>query len=337
MNFLTIDTGTTNTRVSLWRDSQVIATAQAAVGVRDTAISGSRALLQSAVQDTISETLQTAGLVAGDISLAVASGMITSGLGLHEVPHCAAPAGLAELAAGMVQQHVPEVFAHPIWFVPGVRNNVSPVTLRNCESMDMMRGEEVEVIGLLARLALSSAALFVMPGSHTKLVRIDCAGRIMGCATTLAGELLQTLTHQTILAKSLDSEFATDLDATMVRAGAQSANRTGLGRTCFSLRILDQFDVADRNARANFLLGAVLASDLLTLKNSTALGTSSDTPLVIAGRGVVQQALNLLISDDPFFTLAPVLVNSAQQMHLAGFGAARVAAARGLLPASLFV
>lgn len=40
MYSVTIDTGTTNTRVFVWQDNRIIAEASQAVGVRDTAITG---------------------------------------------------------------------------------------------------------------------------------------------------------------------------------------------------------------------------------------------------------------------------------------------------------
>ncbi|WP_286673715.1 MULTISPECIES: hypothetical protein [Symbiopectobacterium] len=42
MYSVTIDTGTTNTRVFVWQDNRIIAEASQAVGVRDTAITGSK-------------------------------------------------------------------------------------------------------------------------------------------------------------------------------------------------------------------------------------------------------------------------------------------------------
>jgi 2-dehydro-3-deoxygalactonokinase len=334
MNFLTIDSGTTNTRVCLWRNDAVIGADSVAVGVRDTAISGSRDALHNAVRDSVARTLNNAGVRPDQIGLTLAAGMITSALGLFEVPHVPAPASLDDLAQHMIAHDFPDLIGQPVWFIPGVRNAVPVVTLANCDSMDMMRGEEVEVIGLLARLRISAATLFILPGSHTKLVHVDAAGSIRACATTLTGELLQTVSTNTILAPSLGSAFADSFDAALVSAGAASANRTGLGRTCFSVRILDQFNAAERNARANFLLGAVLASDILTLKNSTALQADPAMPIVIAGGGVLQEALALLIAQDPHFTGPVTLVDAAQQQYLSGFGAARVAVARGLLPSN---
>ncbi len=93
MHILTIDTGTTNTRVTVWRDQQALCQAARQVGVRDTAISGSPVALQNGVRQTIAAALDDARLEMAQIDLVLGSGMITSNVGLHEVPHVLAPAG----------------------------------------------------------------------------------------------------------------------------------------------------------------------------------------------------------------------------------------------------
>jgi len=325
MYIVTIDAGTTNTRSSLWSDNKLLAKVQVEIGVRDTAINGNNNALKQAVRDTVAGALAQAGVAAADVALVLASGMITSAMGLMEVPHLHAPAGQAELAAGMVRLNMPEVFSQPLWLIPGVRNKVEQIDMHNFEAMDMMRGEETEVIGLLERLQWNGRATLIMPGSHTKLVSVDESRQIVGCATTLAGELLQAITQ------SLGAAFADELVPAMVLAGAAAAQQTGLARACFSVRTLAQFTGTERNERANFLLGAVLSGDLLALKNSHAIRMRPDTPIVITGKAMLRQALALLIRENGFFYGQRLVVSDEQQADLAGYGALVIARARGLL------
>ncbi|GGP17547.1 2-dehydro-3-deoxygalactonokinase [Silvimonas iriomotensis] len=331
MNILTIDTGTTNTRVTLWRNAEAVCQAARQVGVRDTAITGSAVTLQNGVRETIAAALEKANTSMSAVDLVLASGMITSNVGLYEIPHVLAPAGRAELAAAMREASIPEVCDKPIWFVPGVRNRVDNIGLHNCEAMDMMRGEEVETMALISRLNIDRPTVMVLPGSHSKFVHVDDERRITGCVTTLAGELLHVITHNTILAGSLDSDFATEIDTEMLLAGARSAGKIGLGRACFTVRILDQFTIYERNARANFLLGAVLGADLLTLKNSSAIGMTPGTQFVVTGKAMLREALALLVKHDDFFSGRILVTSEDQQAHLAGFGVIDVARARGLV------
>lgn len=331
MNIITIDAGTTNTRTLLWRDGTVIAQASQEIGVRNTAIDGHNGALKQALRDSIAAVQEQAAIASADVKLVLASGMITSPMGVKEIPHLPAPAGLAQLAQGMQAVDLPDVLEQPLWLVPGVRNQHGAIGLHNAEAMDMMRGEETEVIGLLERLQLRDPATLIMPGSHTKLVSVDERGRIMGCATTIAGELLQAITQHTLIRQSVDGDFAESLVPKMLLAGAAAAQKTGLARACFSVRTLGQFGAVERNERANFLMGAVLSGDLLALRNSSAIQMRPETTLVITGKAMLRQALALLIEEHGFFYGKRIVVDDGQQANLAGHGALLIAAARGLI------
>src|SRR5215510_13518442 len=92
-----IDTGTTNTRVWLVCGDRIMARASAMVGVRDTARDGSPERLHATLRDLIAEVI--AHSEGREVAFVAAAGMITSALGLIDVPHITAPAGSAELAA----------------------------------------------------------------------------------------------------------------------------------------------------------------------------------------------------------------------------------------------
>lgn len=317
MLIITIDAGTTNTRVRIWRENKVIADTSEPVGVRDTAITGNRNKLISGIKKALDRAL------AGTCEQyeIVASGMITSDVGLHTVPHLCAPVSFDDLVRGTVAHTIPEISSQPIWFIPGVKNNVAAVDEDNIDAMDVMRGEEIETFGLLIQHNIQGPALIVLPGSHSKYVLIDERQRIVSCATTMAGELLDVLTHQTILANSLDGNFASNLDDDYLLKGATSCRQVGLARSCFTVRLLDLFTQSTPNQRANYLLGATLYSDLQAMKHSLALNLRQETHIVISGKPLLQQALATLITADPFFTGDIVQIDSDPTHPLSGIGA----------------
>ncbi|GKX55725.1 2-dehydro-3-deoxygalactonokinase [Leminorella grimontii] len=324
MLIVTIDSGTTNTRVKVWKNGEVIASASESVGVRDTAKTGSPEALIKGIRKTLEAALATVDEQDKRSITMVASGMITSDVGLCHIPHLTAPVSLGALAQGAVARVIPEISDSPIWFIPGVKNAVEAVSLDNCDGMDVMRGEEVETFGLLAAHGVRGPALLVLPGSHSKFIRIDEEQRIAGCATTVAGELLDVLTHQTILANSLEHRFADDIDDEYLLKGADACRDVGIARSCFSVRILDLFTSASVNQRANFLLGAVLYSDLLAIKNSRALALTPSTTVVVSGKAIMKEALARLIERDPFFRGELVLVDEDARRPLSGLGAIEV-------------
>ncbi|MDA3135309.1 2-dehydro-3-deoxygalactonokinase [Atlantibacter subterranea] len=318
MYIITIDTGTTNTRVCAWQDERLLAEAARPVGVRDTAISGSTETLMKGVSDAVNDARSQANIPAGEKVVYLSAGMITSNVGLCEIPHLLAPAGLNELAKGMVCANLPAITDEPIWFVPGIRNHKSAVTLENAEQMDMMRGEETEAIGVLASLGISGPALIILPGSHSKFVKIDADNRIEGCVTTIGGELLDVITRHTILASSLNLQFAQEIEAPALLQGANQCLQTGLSRTCFSVRVLDMFSDLTLNQKANVLLGAVLQDDLQAVKNSEAFTVTPDTHVVVCGKDTLKFAFATLIDNDPWFTGKITVAPSSRSLSSAG-------------------
>ena len=96
--------------------------AAAEVGVRNTAIDGNNQKLLTTVDCLLTEAATEAGIKPENLSLVLASGMLTSDLGLTEVPHIAAPAGVDTLAAAMVPRKIEGLSPREIWFIPGMKN-----------------------------------------------------------------------------------------------------------------------------------------------------------------------------------------------------------------------
>ncbi|HRU42351.1 MAG TPA: 2-dehydro-3-deoxygalactonokinase, partial [Candidatus Diapherotrites archaeon] len=62
MYIATIDTGTSNTRVNIWNKGKVVSRSFIGVGVRDTAITGSKAKLYQGVREAIKAALEKIGM-----------------------------------------------------------------------------------------------------------------------------------------------------------------------------------------------------------------------------------------------------------------------------------
>jgi len=333
---LTIDTGTTNTRVCLWENDQLISFSGEMVGVRDTSITGSPDTLQKGIKKVIETTLAKAGKVKSDIGIILASGMITSNYGIYEVPHVTAPVNIEELAGQMVSKVIPEVIdGIPIWFVPGVKNHVEDIDLDNCEQMDIMRGEEVETFGLLEKIQVKGPAILIHQGSHTKFIRLDSKNSIIGSTTTMSGELIAAITNNTILAGSVRnpsaSEFVNEIDQKWLEKGSDYVKEVGINRVCFVVRLIDLFLDATINQKANFLLGAITELDICALKNSKALRATKDAKIILTGKENSCCAYEILLKKDAYFQGDIIKIGSEIIKNISGYGAICVAKKRGLL------
>jgi 2-dehydro-3-deoxygalactonokinase len=292
-NFATIDCGTTNTRVILWSEQKkILAQQRRDVGVRNTAIDGTNEKLKKAVRECLLGVLEASGTDFGDLAMIAASGMISSNVGLVEIPHITAPAGLAELAAQVKAYTLEDVCPLPIYFIPGIKNAPGVSDLEELEKMDIMRGEEVESCAIIERRHHGQAMLLALPGSHTKFVAVDPRGMITGCLTTISGELLAAVSTNTIIADAVGRSFVETgtYDKHMLLMGYESAKKCGIGRACFSGRIMNQFVTKDTQKIANFILGAVLQNDIQAIKNSGAVQAGPETSIIVAGKNPLRQA-----------------------------------------------
>lgn len=301
---ITVDGGTTNTRCILWDENRRrIAQENRPVGVRNTAIDGNNRKLKQAVKECLDALVEKNGLGYGDIHRIIASGMITSDVGIVVVPHLTAPAGLEELAAATVAIELPEICPVPIYFIPGIKNSDGPFSFENIEAMDIMRGEEVESIAVMEQFKSGRPLLLVLPGSHNKFVSVDREGKITGCLTSISGELLASITNDTIIAKSVNREFVSqeNYDREWVLKGYEIASRAGLGRACFTARILMLFYDNDPKKLANYILGATIAGDMQAVRNSTALKVDKDTLAVVGGKEPLRTAVADVLKYDGYF------------------------------------
>jgi len=284
-----VDAGTTNTRVWLTVGDQVVARAQAGVGVRDTARDGSSARLRNALRELINQ-VQGAALNRGcgqSPECVIAAGMITSPLGLTEIPHVTAPAGLNDLAAATRPHSFTEITGLPILLIPGVRYGPRPCDQDTVGTTDLMRGEETLVIGLGALGLLKPRSTLLNLGSHWKVIKLDRDARIESSVTSMTGELIHTAQTQTILASSVPPARPSVIDRTWLEAGMREQRRSGLARALFCVRLLEQGSESSAEQRLAFLLGAFLASDMDAMYARGLL--DSQGAVVITGGGAIAE------------------------------------------------
>ncbi len=290
--FLAIDCGTTNTRVWLIREGRAAARAEAQAGVRDTARTGSLDTLKTGIRKAIERASGQAGGERPGVALA--AGMITSDLGLVELPHLAAPAGRDDLARAVERVVFSDLDGLAVYFVRGVRTGDVHCGLERAPDTDIIRGEETEVIGALDALSLSGPLLYVHLGSHTKVIRVDEQNRIAGGITTLAGELDHVVRTETILSSVLPPEGTGPHDEELVRTGADWSEKYGLSRTFFLLRVLEQSGDYGREQLGSVFAGALASADIQAMRGHGLLG-GREPKAILSGRPRLQSVWTFLL------------------------------------------
>jgi 2-dehydro-3-deoxygalactonokinase len=303
--FITLDTGTTNTRAVLWhRDGTPVCMERCGAGVRDTAADGTNTRLMQNVRQCLECLLEKGGQTYRDVEGVFASGMLTSNVGIVEVPHLAAPVSARDFAEHLSRWDLDEICPVPIYFIRGVKNQTGEN--QDLEDMDIMRGEETETLALLEEYPIHQPYVFILPGSHSKFVFVNEQRQITGCLTSLTGELLENITLHTILADSVERRFASkesyQRDAAL--AGYRAAGEHGTGRALFSARILKMFGSEEqRNGdwTANYLLGVVLENDVRAIQGTRLLENADKAVGIVAGKEPFLSGLTDILREEGLF------------------------------------
>ncbi len=199
----------------------------------------------------------------GDLPLLMA-GMIGSNRGWAEAAYVPCPAGLPELAVRLNW-----VEPDRIAIVPGVCYDAA-------HAADVMRGEEVQILGAFAEGMIPSDALVCHPGTHNKWIRLQ-DGRITSFRTAMTGEMFNLLKGHSILADLLSRPA--HADAAFEAGVRQGLEGDGLTAELFSVRARVLLGKAPREEAASFTSGLLIGADI-----ATGLRSAPDGEIIVMGR-----------------------------------------------------
>jgi 2-dehydro-3-deoxygalactonokinase len=185
----------------------------------------------------------------------LACGMVGSRQGLVDVPYLPCPAGAADLARALVQASLQPPASAPagttatLHIVPGLQTGDAAT------GHDVMRGEETQLLGI----ATGTAALAVLPGTHSKWIDRGADGSVHDFQTYLTGELFDLLSHHGSLARVMAPP---QWSAQAFDAGVGEARDGRLEDRLFRVRtagLMDRFAAA---ALSDYLSGLLIGAEL---------------------------------------------------------------------------
>ncbi|MGZ2411787.1 2-dehydro-3-deoxygalactonokinase [Sphingomonas sp. F9_3S_D5_B_2] len=181
----------------------------------------------------------------GDKPLLLA-GMIGSNRGWKEAPYVACPAGVEDLAKGLA------------W--PGEREAIVPgVCCTGNGRADVMRGEEVQLLGAIAAGTVDQNALVCHPGTHNKWTSVR-RGQIASFRTVMTGELFNLLKQHSILADQIGGEVEPN---EAFRAGARHGwSNNDLPAELFSIRARMLLKQSPWEDPASYASGLLIGTDV---------------------------------------------------------------------------
>ncbi|KPA20661.1 2-keto-3-deoxy-galactonokinase [Shimia sp. SK013] len=286
--WIAVDWGTSNLRAYAMSGETVLAEAQSDHGMARLEKSEFGPALMALIGDWL-------GARVTDV---VACGMVGARQGWVEAPYATVPS--APLAGHAVQ--VPGTDARVrVFVVPGLKQE---------KPADVMRGEETQVAGFLARTPKWDGVI-CLPGTHTKWVHVS-ADEVVSFRTFMTGEMFALLSKSSVLQHSVgggwdDAAFEDGLDQTLSRPES-------LAGELFGIRASDLLNATPASAARARLSGLLLGAELAASKPYW-LGQNI---AVIGDAALSEVYAKALKTQGGFATIA-----ECQEMTIAGLSAAR--------------
>ena len=276
-NYITIDGGTTNTKISIVSDGKIVDT------LKTKSISDIENY-KIIVREKINELLKRNGYEEKDIIRILISGtMATSEFGLYPLDYVLTPANIEILKRESCEVIMPEISTIPFVVIRGVKTNGDSL-----DKVDAMRGEEAELAGIMS--AHNEKCVYMLMGSHSKIITTDDNGNIVDICTMLSGELIEAVSKLTILKNSLVIEGNT-LDSEYIKKGYNYCSKKGLNEALFKVRVLKNIFQETNSRIYSFFLGAILHGEVQYILNSDA------KKIVVGGNEFLKDAVTILLKE----------------------------------------
>ncbi len=229
--FIAVDWGTTNRHAYLIEDGAVVRTERDAMGimaVEPGAFAGEAAALRARL---------------GGHPMLLA-GMVGSNRGWVDAGYVRCPATLAALAGALARP------TEGIAIVPGVERIADG-------RGDVMRGEEVQLLGAVAGGLAPGDGLLCQPGTHAKWARME-SGALVDFTTAMTGEMFSLLQRHALIGAAMTGVVG---DGPVFRQGVADAGRRDLLAALFAVRPASLLGLrADADA-ASYVSGLLIGSD----------------------------------------------------------------------------
>ena len=181
----------------------------------------------------------------GDHPLLLA-GMIGSNRGWKEAAYVPCPAGLDDLRARLAWAGDHEAIVPGVSYIGDGR-------------ADVMRGEEVQLLGAVTAGLIDPMGLVCHPGTHNKWATLR-HGKISSFRTVMTGELFNLLKEHSILSDLLQGEVQAD-DAFKQGVG-QALNGEALPADLFEIRARVLLEQAKKENAASYASGLLIGTDV---------------------------------------------------------------------------
>ncbi|WP_366184008.1 2-dehydro-3-deoxygalactonokinase [Flavobacterium ovatum] len=191
--------------------------------------------------------------ISSDVTIVI-SGMASSSIGLRELPYADLPFK-TDGKTLYIETIQSDIIPNTIQLISGVKSD-----------SDVIRGEEVEIIGLVNEEDVNQSIVFITPGTHSKHVLCE-KGVITNFFTFMTGEVFSVISENTILKASIEK---TDFDESVLNAFEQGVQKAMEGKsllnTLFKVRTNNLFKEKTNVENYYYLSGLMIGEELQSLR-----------------------------------------------------------------------
>ncbi|SFK85623.1 2-dehydro-3-deoxygalactonokinase [Shimia haliotis] len=286
--WIAVDWGTSNLRAFAMRGETVLAEATSDHGMSRLEKPEFGPALMALIGDWLGE----------GVTDVVACGMVGARQGWAEAPYSAVPS--APLAGNAVLVGGTDARVR-VFIVPGLKQE---------KPADVMRGEETQVAGFLAKNP-NWDGVICLPGTHTKWVHVS-ADEVVSFRTFMTGEMFALLSKASVLQHSVgegwdEAAFEDGLSTTLSRPES-------IGAELFGIRANDLLNATPAAAGRARLSGLLLGAELAAARPYW-LGQN----IAVIGDAKLSEIYAKALKTQGGF----VSVANCQEMTIAGLAAAR--------------
>lgn len=258
--FISVDWGTSNFRARLVEipSLQILGEVKSSQGIKETFAlwqkqGGNR---ESFFLDFIKGQVEKISSQIEPHLRVVISGMASSTIGIKELPYANLPFE-SDGSTLYVEDLSHSDYFEQVELISGLRS-----------SCDIMRGEEVQIVGLISEDDKQGTTVFVLPGTHSKHVICE-NGIVTDFKTYMTGELFDLISKQTILKNSITETLASENDLLCFDEGVNCAIEGGsLLNELFKIRAFDLFGSKSKEENHYYLSGLLIGDEMNSLKKS---------------------------------------------------------------------
>lgn len=257
--FISCDWGTSNFRIRMVElpGFKILAEVKNNRGVADFNSAGSNEF-ENHLKEALKQLDKQLDISISNEPLMI-SGMASASIGWKELPYAELPVSIG--ASGLICENLPEILYAEFKLMPKLISGLKT-------GFDVMRGEEVELMGLLSREEVSNyldTCRVILPGTHSKHIVVKDK-QVLDFNTHMTGELFELMSKHSVLKHSFKPmEFDRSFLESAFAEGVEMVMKSGVSENFFKVRSLSLLKGATAHWCYNFLSGLCIGNEMLSL------------------------------------------------------------------------